>query len=187
MRKLSMFGSVAVVIALGLSPGAAQALSFSDVRVEAEVGGGANEAMIVFDWETGVTPSHAWLFRWDGVASVANAFDAIQAAEPGFEWPGGNFVSFIRYDGDDGDQHDSLVTFQLAFWNSLDGESWEVNDVGVAQQLLVDGGWSGANANLPAGVFPGDPPNVPIIPEPSTALLLGLGIALLGRRARRPV
>ncbi len=182
------FRFAGLLLALGLCPGAAKALSFADVATESEVGSGANEAMIVVDWKEGVSPSHAWLYRWDGSASYADAYAAIQAATLGaFDWSGGNFVEFMSYDDADGDQHDTQAAFFLSFWSSLDGVSWETIDVGVEEQLLVDGGWSGANPNLTDDIdlFPGDPPNVPLVPEPSTALLLGMGLALVGSRRRQ--
>ncbi len=185
---LLMFRLAGVLLALGLCPKGAEALSFADVAIESEVGAGANEAMIVLDWKEGVSPSHAWLYRWEGSASFADAYDAIQAATLGaFTWSGGNFVEFMSYDDADGDQHDTQAAFFLSFWTSLAGESWQTIDVGVEEQPLVDGGWSGANPNLTDDIdlFPGDAPNVPLVPEPSTAALLGLGLALVASRHRR--
>jgi len=57
----------------------ASALSFDDVALEGTVGSGANESIILVDWDSGVTESHAWLFQWDGVASYGDAFDALMA------------------------------------------------------------------------------------------------------------
>jgi len=161
----------------------ASALSFDDVALEGTVGSGANESIILVDWDSGVTESHAWLFQWDGVASYGDAFDAIMASVAGFSGSQSSFVTFMDYD-DGVDAHVTEFSGWLSFWESADGESWATTFDGVYTQALVDGGWAGVNANLPE-IWPGDAPSVPtVIPEPSTALLLalGLGAVTIGRR-----
>ncbi|MBW2666834.1 MAG: PEP-CTERM sorting domain-containing protein, partial [Deltaproteobacteria bacterium] len=70
----------------------------------------------------------------------------------------------------------------LSFWESGDGESWLTTELGVYEQLLVDGGWVGVNANLPE-IWPGDAPLVPV-PEPSTGILVALSLVGLSARGR---
>jgi len=184
---LSAWIALAVLVA---APTSGWALSFDDVVIEGEVGAGSQEAMIVADWKSGATPSHAWLFRFDGFANLASAFDAIELATGGsFDWdldPSG-FVVSMDYD-DGAEQHVTTHPGWLSFWSSADGETWIDSQVGVLDQLLVDGGWAGANPNLSDDftLYPGPAPQVPI-PEPATGLLAGLGLALLGmQRRRRP-
>jgi hypothetical protein len=174
------------LVALAVAPATTQALSFTDVIVESEVGSGANEAMIVIDWQAGTSPSHAWLFRWDGAATHEDAYAAIDVAEGSdFSWSGGPFVSFMAYADDDGDAHTTTNIGWLSFWSSGDGESWLDLQVGIGDEQLVDGGWAGANANLEVDGWPGEPPLAPL-PEPGTSLLLGLGMFGLAVRPRRP-
>ncbi len=164
----------------------ASALSFLDVATEGTVGdpGGANQAMIVIDWDSGVSASHAWLFRWDGSARFADAYDAILAAEAGaFSWSQAAFVQFVHFSDGDGDDHLTGAPSWLSFWSSSDGESWSITNLGVYDEPLVDGGWAGANANLPSGTWPGSAPAVPV-PEPGSGLLVALGLGGLTARAR---
>jgi len=174
-----------LLLALVVAPATTHALSFTDVIVESEVGVGASEAMIVFDWQAGVSPSHAWLFRWDGSASFADAIVAIDSAEGGdFAWSGGSFITFIDYADGDGDAHVTTNSGWLSFWDSSDGESWLTLSVGIGDALLVDGGWAGANPNLEIDGWPGAAPVAPL-PEPGTALLLALGLVGFALQPRR--
>jgi hypothetical protein len=158
------------------------ALSFDDVLIDGTVGSGANETMIVVDWETGATPSHAWRFRWDGLLSYADALDALTANVTGFSWSQTSFVQFVNYD-DGSEQNFSDYPGWLSFWESADGETWIDTQLGVYQQLLVDGGWMGVNANLPE-IWPGDAPSLPV-PEPSTGVLVALSLVGLSAGQRR--
>lgn len=179
--------TMALASSVAGSPTPALALSFLSVATEGEVGTptGVNQAMIVFDWDAGTTESHAWLYRWDGSATLADAFDAIVSAEGGaFSWSQDPFVQFIHYADDDGDNHVSAAPGWISFWGSADGESWSTTASGVYDELLADGGWAGANANLPSGTWPGGAPSVPV-PEPGTALLVGLGLTGMAVRQRR--
>jgi hypothetical protein len=167
--------SIALLLA---SP--ALGLSFDDVLIDGVVGSGANETMIVIDWDTGATPSHAWRFLWDGSLTQADALDALMANVTGFNWSQTAFVQFVDYD--DGTENNATsFAGWLSFWESSDGEAWITTNLGVFQQPLTDGAWVGINANLPM-IFPGDAPALPV-PEPSTGVLLGL--ALVGISARR--
>lgn len=75
-------GGAAVMIAaavLLVAPARASAFTFDDI--EFWVGTGANEAMLVIDWNDGVTPeSLAWGYRWDGAATGWDMFESVVSA-----------------------------------------------------------------------------------------------------------
>jgi hypothetical protein len=164
-----------------LLAGEAFGLSFDDVLIDDTIGSGANETMIVIDWETGATPSHAWRFHWDGVLSYADALDALMTNVSGFSWSQTAFVDYVNYD-EGSENHITVPGNWLSFWESGDGENWLTTSLGVYEQLLVDGGWIGVNANLPE-IWPGDAPLVPV-PEPSTGILVALSLVGLSARGR---
>lgn len=148
------------------------------VEIESLVGTGSNQTMVVIDWKSGLTESHAWLYKYDGTKVVADAFDAIQAAVAGFEWSQTAFVDYINYN-DGSEFHQTVNTGWLSFWNKDSGD-WAWNDVGVYEQQLLNGGWSG----IIADDYPdwGDvPPTVPV-PEPATVLVIALGTLIAHRR-----
>lgn len=183
--KTYVMTAVAVCLCLTVQ---VSGLNFSQVQIESTVGSGANEAMIVFDWKSGTTPSHAWLFQWDGTAVVADAYNAIQLATPTFSWSQAAFVTELDYN-DGSELHLGNGDGWMSFWNSGDGESWNTNNFSVFDQPLIDGDWSGANPEVspPNWSWPGPAPTVPLVPEPaSIGLLLG-GVTLLRSRRLRGV
>jgi hypothetical protein len=166
-----------------LLAGEALGLSFDDVLVDGTIGSGASETMIVIDWETGATSSHAWRFQWDGLLSYADALDALVANVSDFSWSQTSFVQYVNYD-EGSENHVTVAEGWLSFWESGDGETWLDTQLGVYQQVLVDGGWMGVNANLPE-IWPGDAPSVPLlVPEPSTGVLVALSLIGLAARGR---
>ncbi len=171
-----------IAIATLMLAGEAFGLSFDDVLIDGTIGSGANETMIVIDWETGATSSHAWRFQWDGALSYAGALDTLATNVSGFSWSQTSFVQYVNYD-EGSENHVTVYEGWLSFWESTDGENWLDTQLGVYQQPLVDGGWVGVNANLPE-IWPGDAPTVPV-PEPSTGTLVAM--SLIGLSARRRI
>jgi hypothetical protein len=175
-------------MAVLLLAGEAFGLSFDDVLIDGTVGSGANETMVVIDWETGTTPSHAWRFQWDDGPLpyvYADAFDALMADVTGFSWSQTAFVTYVNYD-EGSENHVTETGNWLSFWQSGDGENWLDTQLGVFQQPLVNGGWVGVNANLPQ-IWPGDSPWVPLavpVPEPSPEALFALSTLGLSARGR---
>ena len=177
----NLFGGLLLLL---LSGNSAMAIPFSAVDLEGTVGtaGGTNEAMIVIDWDA---DSFAWLYQWNGTATFSDAYIAIADSEGGaFSWTEGNFVETMSYTTG-GQTYTTGAAYWLSFWNSADGYTWSTNSLGVEEQPLVNGGWAGAQANLPANGDPwhGPQPSVPI-PEPGTAVLVLVGLVALTARGR---
>ncbi|MCE5340016.1 MAG: hypothetical protein LLF92_02655 [Planctomycetaceae bacterium] len=148
------------------------------VQVESLIGTGSNQTMIVVDWESGLTQSHAWLYQYNGTATVADAFDALAAACD-FAWSQSAFVQYINYN-DGLESHATANLGWLSFWNKDSGGDWAMNNDGVYVQQLVNGSWSGAVADdFPNWGNAG--PAIPTLPEPMTIVLFAIG-AFITRR-----
>lgn len=180
----------------------AELIEYDNVLVDIELvlGSGEHQTMIIVDWESGESPSHAWLFEWDYVygdtqdqaPTLADAFDAIAAAVPAFSWNytdsgWGYFVLSISYD--DGEEFHSTPAGHegwLSFWlmddyNGLDPSlGWYLASSGVDSTFLSDGGWAAAIADD----YPdwGDqPPTIPV-PEPVGLLFMASGLLSIRRQ-----
>lgn len=179
------------------------------IEVDAWAGSGANETILVVDWNVMGGPyqteSHAFGFRWDGTAYESDMLNALHDAgvftvTSGY---GGAFLYDIVYN-DGVDQHthaDEEGSWNLAStddpyaqWGAMSGDwtklgEWDANMAGYDQELLVNGQLEGINA---IQWFSGDPNAYPLdvpfatVPEPaSLGLLLVGGVGLLARRRRR--
>lgn len=205
-----------LMIALGVSAASGAPYEFFSasgntawIEVDAWVGSGANESILVVDWNVYGGPyqheSHAFGFRWDGTAYVSDMLDALHNAgiftvSSGY---GGAFLLDIVYnDGVDTHTHaDELGSWNLAStadpyaqWGPMSSDwtklgDWDANMAGYNQELLVHGQLEGINAIL---WFAGDPNayflDVPFaVPEPGSllAILSGLiGVCRLATRKR---
>lgn len=181
------------------------------IEVDAWAGSGANETILVVDWNfmggPYQTESHAFGFRWDGTAYESQMLEALDTAgvftaTSGY---GGAFPNDIVYDdGVDHHMHaDELGSWNLAStdnpyaqWGAMSPDytkvgEWDANQAGYNVELLVDGQLEGINAFLWFGSYPPGqtsddyPLNVPFaaVPEPASVGLLLTG-GLLGLRRR---
>jgi hypothetical protein len=178
------------------------------IDVEAWTGTGANETILVVDWnrldngEATVSESHAFGYRWDGTAYESDMLDAfynagILAVSTGYE---GAFVYNIAYeDADDGEVHMHIeegswnlasTSDPYAYWGTWGDSEWDFNTGGITSELLADGQFEGINAIMFYGTLPDyadDQLDVPFapVPVPAAVWLMGSGLlALVGFRRR---
>lgn len=159
-------------------------------------------SVLVIDWDTFggpyASPAHAFLYRWDGSASVLDMLNAFQDAGV-FTFTGTSFLGNINYTDTDGDVHTNPVngnwelasgTNPLGEWEGFDttNPDWDFNLGGMDLETLTDGQFEGINAAFydPDNGYArvGTPLTVPIVPEPSSAMLIA-GLAGLVLRRRR--
>lgn len=76
-------GAIALTAgALGLGVSTAHG-AFAMDDIDAWIGAGSNEAVLVIDWHDGLAPeSLAWGYRWDGAATGWDMLTAVMAADP---------------------------------------------------------------------------------------------------------
>lgn len=182
------------------------------IDVEAWVGSGENETILVVDWnkldqeangKDIVSESHAFGYRWDGEAyesDMLTAFDdaGILTVTTGY---GGAFVYNIGYvDTDDDEVHMHIeegswnlasTSDPSAEWGTWGDSEWDFNTAGITAELLVDGQYEGINAIMYFGTLPDyaddqlDIPFAAPVPVPAAVWLLGSGLlGLFGIRRK---
>lgn len=163
------------------------------VEVDYWAGSGASETIVVIDWNTTngpyVSPAHAWGFRWDGTAYLADALDAIDTAGAldltyGY---GGGFLFHAFYNDADGDLHNTQSPTNYAGWwwlgDTTDGgQTWTESQVGIDYKTLADSRVEGLN--MDSGVWTDTTLTMPV-PEPATMGLLAAGAGAILLRLRR--
>lgn len=193
MRANGLISSGLACAALGLvwtSPAHA-GYTFDDVIVEQWVGEGEHEAMLVTDFD-----DQSFAFGYRFAESSVTGWDLMQAIEAyvaGFALdyePSGEsiFIQDIHYHDDSAGTSTDMDLF-TGVWTADDGQSWIASeDEGITDIQIEDQGWLGTSVE----VFDPDvgelinTPTTPI-PEPSTAILVGMGsLALLMRGRRSP-
>ena len=203
--------AIALIMLPALSFAAPYQFNGTWIDVEAWTGAGANETILVVDWnrldnfEATLSESHAFGYRWDGVKYEADMLQdfndaGILTVTTGY---GGGFVMNIGYtDAGDGESHLhteegswnlASTSDPNAYWGGWGDPAtgWNFNTAGTEAELLVDGQYEGINAIMYFGSLPTyadnqlDIPLAAPVPVPAAALLLGSGlIGLIGLRRR---
>jgi len=213
--KIVLRTIIAVIFILGTVAGAhADYYDFNGFGVDVEdwVGSGANETILVVDWnkldqeangQDIVSESHAFGFRWDDEAYESDMLTAFNDAgilvvETGY---GGAFVNNISYwDAEDNEVHSHIesgswnlasTSDPSAEWGTWGDSEWDFNTAGITEELLADGQFEGINAIMFYGTLPAyadnqlDIPTVSAVPAPAAVWLLGSGLlGLIGIRRR---
>ncbi|MEM6259940.1 MAG: PEP-CTERM sorting domain-containing protein [Planctomycetota bacterium] len=176
-----------------------------EVDIDATVGTGQNSSVLVIDWDIYGgpynTPSHAFLYNWDGEQTLLDMLTAFQNAGV-FTFTGTAFIGQISYTDGDGDSHANSTPFnwELASgtnpfgeWTGFDANNpdWDFNAAGADEEIIADGQFEAINAaffdfDVETQILTriGTPISVPIVPEPASLTMLGLASLLLYRRRR---
>jgi hypothetical protein len=185
----------ALVVGMFAGMAAADPYEFQGIEVEVDywAGTGANEALLVIDWNNTngpyTTESHAWGVRWedDGyfLSDAINWVTAAGALEVTTS-SGGAFVDDAFYSDPLIDPDDHTSDGYTGWWwmgTTTDaGDNWLLNGGGISTEPLVSGILYGMNVD--EGDWTSETLSIPIVPEPGTMLLLlaGLPIATGWRR-----
>ena len=210
--KLKSLTSLIIVLAV-VGVVSADLIDFNGKAVDLQswVGSGANESILVIDWNDEIAPiSVAWGFRWDGSATGRDMLNAVKAADSdlfeasgGYNNTGGDSTVYgFGYDADgdggsfvvtalgtetgyavDSDDHYSEGWEVAGFWgySSSTNGSTWAYVTGVSDRALSDGAWDGWSFGAASAGWSGGDPTVPV-PEPITIGLLGLGCLFLRKR-----
>lgn len=148
---------------------------------------------------------YAFGFRWDGTATGRDMLNAVNSTSRFFEvaddsllsgsgdtivyglgydvdGDGGSFVATAAgvetgyaTDSDDVYSEGWMVNGFWAYNQSTDGTTWGYGGSGVVERVLADGDWDGFSFSAASNGWYGGDPTAPIVPEPVTIALLGLG------------
>ncbi len=155
---------------------------------EYSAGTGANEAIIVIDFDAG--NYFLFKYKWDGLATGWDALAAIDSAgslDVSAKWYAefnSHFVNDFVYSSGQKFNYPAGAGFTgWGYWGSSNGEDWMQN-TGVDWRQLANGSWdSWVWSNYDSISWqpvrgPGEAP----VPEPATISLFVIGITLLLRK-----
>jgi hypothetical protein len=179
------------------------------VEVDAWAGTGGQETLLVVDWNrldlgtAALSPSHAFGYRWEGTESILDMLNAFHNAgvfvfQSGY---GGAFPNNITYSDPDGEQHSHIedgswmlagTDNPFARWGTWGDSEWVWNQKGINEEQIRDGWFVGMNAIMFYGEVPPGADltfqlDIPMIPEPASLFLLGLGGVCVYRKNLRRI
>jgi len=205
-------GPVRAWLAVLAAANVAAAIEIEDVQVTQWVGEGANRALLVVDWQAPTTIVLG--YRWDGAVGGATMMNDIAtlggrlsvAWHPNYpdqavfgmgfdvDGDGGGFSTTApgvetgqAQDADDYYAEGWMVQGYWAFYTAPDGQHWNWPGYGIAGLQLTDGAWVGWSWSPAPTWYGGPPDNIPLIPEPATAMLAAAGLMLFRRGKRLEV
>jgi len=201
------------VLAASVLPSVAEAVPYlapngETYELEYWAGSGANEAVIVVDFNQGPNDVYAFGYRWDGVADGGDACTAIVAAGDldatitnwGGPPPAENFfIDSMAYDGVTltNEMNYPWSPSWLLFYDDAMGVGelvdWTMAELwGMSGHVLTNGAFEGWLFSYDVWPEYSDEPRQPplaqagedIIPEPCSVALLGVGLGMLAARRR---
>lgn len=173
-RTLALLAAAAGMFA---AAGPAAALLESDVIWSGAAGSGNNTSYVVFDYGP---DSFAFKYSYDGAKSGYDMMTALAAEISGLELQYSFFggeaflasVAYPPYPATGGG------TMWWSYWWSTDGENWGFAGSGASSRVLTDGSWDGWSL-VPDFSTWATAPRTPVVPEPVSGLILGVGLATL--------
>ncbi len=177
-RRVSRGLLATAAMVVGLGAASAQALP-----IEASVGTGLDEATVVLEFKDGAEFVFLVAFTDDGTVTGLDLLDILETELPSFmtdiQTFFGPFVNGLEYDGHANAGFGGGEDYWHYWTKDTELDPWAFSSIGVGDRLVSNGAWDGWVYGSAA----------PPVPEPGTAVLVGLGLAGLAgyRRSSSPV
>lgn len=173
-RTLALLAAAAGLFMFSLP---AAALQESDVIWSGAAGSGSSTSYVVFDFGP---DAFAFKYSYDGAKSGYDMLTALATEVSGLNLQYSFFgsetflgsVAYPPYPATGGG------TIWWSYWWSTDGLSWGFAGSGASSRVLTDGSWDGWSM-VPDFDSWASEPSTPVVPEPVTGIVLGMGLVTL--------